>query len=628
MAIIDELIALLGFETTGQENLKAFKADLDGAYNGAKKLAGAIGKFSAVAGAAVATGFGLLGRSVLDTNAKFESYLATLETIEGSADKAKGSFDWILDFAKTTPYEVDELTQAFIKLRSYGLDPMDGSMTTMGNTASAMGKSLDQVVEAVADAATGEFERLKELGMRAKQAGDEVTFAWSENGKAMSKTVKKNSAEITKFLYEVWDKRFGGAMEKQSKTWNGMMSNIGDTWTAFLRSIGDKGFFEAVKQQLQGVMDVLDQWDKDGTIDKIATSLSSAFTTIANFLGVVVGRITQHIKFLNENWASLEGWLKTVGIALGLLAARAFPIITVFGLLALAVDDFLTYMEGGESVIGNFIEWLRSFLPFSKEIQDQILKLGAVLSAGLLAAFAILPRIMFYAVGRFIIGPLLLALFTGITGGFAALGTVFTAAIGAWSTVIVPAITALSSAIGTGFAAAFAFLATPAGWAVILAAVVAALVAYFWDDLVSLWNGLDFASLGKRLIDGIAAGIRGAGDAIVSAIKSLIPESLQVPVGVQMQTYNANVTGANAGAAIGAYGGNAIKNMERAGGANAAGVVQNDNSTKTQNTSVSTSVTVNVKEATDAPAAVGNAVGNAANRAAQPSRMQSGSAMQ
>lgn len=628
MAIIDELIALLGFETTGQENLKAFKADLDGAYNGAKKLAGAIGKFSAVAGAAVATGFGLLGRSVLETNAKFESYLATLETIEGSAEKAKGSFDWILDFAKTTPYEVDELTQAFIKLRSYGLDPMDGSMTTMGNTASAMGKSLDQVVEAVADAATGEFERLKELGMRAKQAGDEVTFAWSENGKAMSKTVKKNSAEITKFLYEVWDKRFGGAMEKQSKTWNGMMSNIGDTWTAFLRSIGDKGFFDAVKQQLQGVMDVLDQWDKDGTIDKIATSLSSAFTTIANFLGVVVGRITQHIKFLNENWASLEGWLKTVGIALGLLAARAFPIITIFGLLALAVDDFLTYMEGGESVIGNFIEWLRSFLPFSKEIQDQILKLGAVLSAGLLAAFAILPRIMFYAVGRFILGPLLLALFTGITGGFAALSTVFTTAIGAWSAVIVPAITALSSAIGTGFTAAFAFLATPAGWAVILAAVVAALVAYFWDDLVKLWNGMDFASLGKKLIDGIAAGIRGAVNVIGNAIKSVIPESLQIPVGLQMQTYNANKNAADAGAAIGAYGGNAIKNMERATGANAAGVVQNDNSTKTQNTSVSTSVTVNVKEATDAPAAVGNAVGNAANRAAQPSRIQSGSAMQ
>lgn len=628
MAIIDELIALLGFETTGQENLKAFKADLDGAYAGTKRLAAGIGRFSAIAGAAVAGGFAFLGKAVIDTSAKFESYLATLETIEGSSDKAKTALDWIQDFAKTTPYEVDELTQAFIKLRAYGLDPMDGSLTTMGNTASAMGKSLDQVVEAVADASTGEFERMKELGMRAKQAGDQVTFAWTENGKAMEKTVKKNSAEITKFIYEVWNKRFGGAMDKQSKTWNGMMSNLGDSWTDFQRKIGDAGFFDTVKARLQGVMDLIEEWNNDETIAAVADYLGYAFTKAADLVGLAFNRITTHFSYFMDNMHELLPMLKTFGVAFGLLMIRAFPLTSVFIALALALDDFLTYMEGGESVIGNFIEWLRSFLPFSKEIQDQILKLGAVLSGGLLAAFAILPRTMLYLVGRFIIGPLLLALFTGITGGFAALGTVFTTAIAAWGTIIVPAITALSSAIGAGFTAAFAFLATPAGWAVILAAVVAALVAYFWDDLVKLWNGMDFASLGKKLIDGIAAGIRGAVNVIGDAIKSIIPQSLQVPVGVQMQTYNANVNGANAGAAIGAYGGNAIKNMERASGANGAGVVQNDNSTKTQTTTVSTAVTVNVKEATDAPAAVGNAVGRAANQAAQPSRIQSGSAMQ
>ena len=45
-----------------------------------------------------------------------------------------------------------------------------------GDTASAMGKSLDDMVEAVADAATGEFERLKEFGIRASKNGDRVSF--------------------------------------------------------------------------------------------------------------------------------------------------------------------------------------------------------------------------------------------------------------------------------------------------------------------------------------------------------------------------------------------------------------------------------------------------------------------
>ena len=35
-----------------------------------------------------------------------------------------------------------------------------------------MGKSLNQMIEAVADATTGEFERLKEFGIKARTHGE------------------------------------------------------------------------------------------------------------------------------------------------------------------------------------------------------------------------------------------------------------------------------------------------------------------------------------------------------------------------------------------------------------------------------------------------------------------------
>ena len=50
--------------------------------------------------------------------------------------------------------------------------------------------------EAVADAAVGEFERLKEFGIKAKSEGDKVTFLF----KGVSTTVGKNAAEIETFL--------------------------------------------------------------------------------------------------------------------------------------------------------------------------------------------------------------------------------------------------------------------------------------------------------------------------------------------------------------------------------------------------------------------------------------------
>src|SRR5690606_5583156 len=117
---------------------------------------------------------------------------------------------------------------------------------------------------------------------------------------------------------------------------------------------------------------------------------------------------------------------------------------------------------------------------------------------------------------------------------------------------------AAGGAIVQGLLAAFAFLATPAGWAVILAGVAAALVAYFWDDLVALWNSLDFASLGKKIADGIAEGIRAAGGAVKSAIDAVIPASISAPIVEQSKVHNAQVTGTNAGAHIGAWGGQVI----------------------------------------------------------------------
>jgi uncharacterized membrane protein YqgA involved in biofilm formation len=47
-----------------------------------------------------------------------------------------------------------QFINAFIKLKALGLQPSKEALTSYGNTATAMGKSLDQMIEAVADAST------------------------------------------------------------------------------------------------------------------------------------------------------------------------------------------------------------------------------------------------------------------------------------------------------------------------------------------------------------------------------------------------------------------------------------------------------------------------------------------
>jgi len=106
-----------------------------------------------------------LGGAALKTAGDFEKLETSLRTsFNGNAEAARKAFKVITDFAAKTPFQVSQVADAFIKLKNLGLDPSEKALTAYGNTASAMGKSLNQMIEAVADASTGEFERLKEFG--------------------------------------------------------------------------------------------------------------------------------------------------------------------------------------------------------------------------------------------------------------------------------------------------------------------------------------------------------------------------------------------------------------------------------------------------------------------------------
>ena len=211
---------------------------------------------TAIAGIGVALTVG----SFLDVAKTFETLGVQLETIQGSSEKAEKSLKWIADFTATTPYELEEVAGAFVKLEAYGINATKW-MKMLGDTASSMGKGIMQTVEMFADAMTGEFERIKEFGAKAKVEGDKVTFAWKQHGEAMTLTADKTADGIIGALSQIFS-RFEGGMEKQSKTWSGMMSNLMDQWTMFQKAIMDAGVFKALKDALRDVLTHFENWVK------------------------------------------------------------------------------------------------------------------------------------------------------------------------------------------------------------------------------------------------------------------------------------------------------------------------------------------------------------------------------
>lgn len=101
----------------------------------------------------VTKAFQILNSVIIETSAKFEKFSLILETLEGSSKKAQQDLEWIKKFAQTTPYEIDKVTEAFVKLKSYGLNAQK-ELRVLGDTAAALGKPLNMAVEAIADAVT------------------------------------------------------------------------------------------------------------------------------------------------------------------------------------------------------------------------------------------------------------------------------------------------------------------------------------------------------------------------------------------------------------------------------------------------------------------------------------------
>lgn len=227
--------------------------------------------------------------SIFSANTTFERLSASLKTVTGSTKAAQEAFTLIEKFAINTPYQLNEIVEAFIRLKALGLDPSEEALTSYGNTASAFSKNMIDFVEAVADATVGEFERLKSFGIKANTLTDEVKFTFA----GVTTTVKKNAADIEKYLRSLGDVNFAGAMDEQMKTMNGVLSNIEDSFEKIYRQIGQSGLNEALKSTFTQFNELVESGGSAAdTIGKtLATAVniaSDAFFLLAEHVDVAL----------------------------------------------------------------------------------------------------------------------------------------------------------------------------------------------------------------------------------------------------------------------------------------------------------------------------------------------------
>jgi len=283
----------------------------------------------------LAAGFTI--KTAIEGAANIEQYRNTLETVLKDPNVARKKLAWASRFANKTPFETEEVVGGMTKLQSYGIEGDRVLKTTnrtylemIGDMASGMGKSFDQAIEAVADARTGELERLKEFGITKNMI--------AEFGKSKGLEIFNNKGQIqdlelfNKTLFEMMDSRFGGAMEKQAKTFKGGLSTISGAMKSTLSTLaGVNEFGDIVENSPFQILrdkviipfaNTLVRLQEDGTFTKWAENISNVFGEIINVGGKVIDFIVKWKEVLIPLASAFTGMLVIHEVVKGIGALK------------------------------------------------------------------------------------------------------------------------------------------------------------------------------------------------------------------------------------------------------------------------------------------------------------------
>lgn len=242
---------------------------------------------------------------LVNVTREFEVLNAQLVTATGSAENAALAMEAIQDFASNTPYDLQQVTEGFTKLVNLGLTPSERALTSYGDTASAMGRDLNQLIEAVADAATGEFERLKEFGIRASSQGDQVAFTF----RGVTKTVQKEAGAIEEYLTQLGENNFAGAMTERMKTLDGAISNLGDEWNKLFNNISEAGIGEVIEESVRAGISALEDMNAYLASGQLESQLDAYAGLFENLTQTIDEQLAEVGKLFDVN---TDGWLKNV----------------------------------------------------------------------------------------------------------------------------------------------------------------------------------------------------------------------------------------------------------------------------------------------------------------------------
>jgi hypothetical protein len=266
--------------------------------------AGRVGGNLASLGEAARTALGGIGvasvvqfatRSIVE----FQKLEAQLTTFTGSFEKTRQLLDQFRTDNARTGLNVTESAQAFITLRTQGIDPTIERLQAIGNISAQTGKTIEEVAAAFGNAARGQFRSLTQLGAQFREENDQLVVTFTDG----TKQIIASSEEATAALERLGNVDFVGAKARDAATLAGSFDDLRNAAAELAVEFGKQsGVTDGLTQTFR-LLTVLSSAARDGAEDmrdltREAGAFAQALSVVTNLTAGNIGGAANGVRDL------------------------------------------------------------------------------------------------------------------------------------------------------------------------------------------------------------------------------------------------------------------------------------------------------------------------------------------
>ncbi|MFQ1973100.1 tape measure protein [Aeromonas veronii] len=288
---------------------------------------GAIGSLTGRLVALAGTWFGIQTLTtqliaMFQTGDQAERLDVQLKAVMGSIAGGKEASAWIQDFAQNTPLQLSEVTQVFVRLKAFGIDPMAGAMQGIVDQAFKLGGGFEEVqgislalgqAWAKQKLQGEEILQLIERGVPVWQMLEQVTGKNTAELQKLSEAGKLGRETISALMNEIASQSRGAAADNMSLL-SGLISNAQDNLAKFYRMVAENGALAWLKNQLANLNAEFEAMARDGRLQEWAKRLSDGFISMGETLKSLIQILYEWrtaLTVLAQAWVGLKiaGWM-------------------------------------------------------------------------------------------------------------------------------------------------------------------------------------------------------------------------------------------------------------------------------------------------------------------------------